>query len=218
MAENIVVSAKPREKTGKSAAKKYRAQGLIPAEFYSSHEENMHLLLDKKDFEMMLSKAHGLLDLEIEGAKKKFLSVVKDLQYHPVRGDVLHVDFLGVKRGEKLTIHVPIVLQGTAAGVKAGGILEHIIREVEVECLPKDLPEQLEIDITNLEIGDSIRVKDLKFENIRILDDPEETILLIEHARLTKEVEEMEAAEMEEEEEKEPEVITSRKEEEEEEE
>jgi len=218
------LKAKMREKTGKGATRKYRAEGWIPAEFYSSHQKNMHLLLNSRDFEIILTHGHGLFNLQVEGQDKDFQCVIKELQTEPVRGKLLHADFQGVKLGEKITLTVPIHLNGTAPGVKAGGIMEFLIREVEVECLPRDIPDSLEIDISQLEIGDTVRVKDLEQENIRILDDGEETILLIEHSKIIKELEEAEAAaeveieELEGEEAQEPEVITARKKEEEEEE
>jgi large subunit ribosomal protein L25 len=212
------IKATLREKIGKSPTKKYRAEGWIPAEFYSPHDENLHLLLNKSDFETTLTHGHGLLSLEVEGHDKEIQCVIKELQLDPVRGNVLHADFQGVTLGEKLTLKVPIALKGTAAGVKTGGILEFMIREIEIECFPRDIPENLEIDVTNFEIGDSVRVKDLNFEKVRILDDPEETILLVEHSKVAKEIEELEEAEVEVEEEEaaEPEVIGRKKEEEEE--
>jgi len=212
----IVIKAQKRDKTGKGAAKKFRAQGLIPGEFYSSHDGNYHILLDRKEFETVLPDAHGLVSLKIDGVKKELPCVIKDIQREPVKDGILHVDLQGVKRGEKLTVKVPVILTGTAEGVKAGGILEHLIRELEVECLPEDIPEKLEIDISEFNIGDSLHVKDLQFENIRIMDDPEETILLIEHSRVARELPVEEEVEEEAEEMKEPEVITARKEEEEE--
>ncbi len=213
MAE-VNITAKKRERIGKGSAGKYRSEGWIPAEYYSSHDDNQHLLLYSKDFETTLTHSHGLLNVAVEGEKKSLLCVVKDVQYEPIRGHVLHVDFQGVRMGEKITVNVPIILQGNSAGVKAGGILEHLIREAEVECLPKDIPERIVIDITALQIGDSVHVKDIEQENIKILDDPDETILLIEHPRIEKEVTAEEEAEVEEEL-TEPELIRERKEEEE---
>ncbi len=210
MAE-VLVKAKKREQTGKSATKQYRREGWIPGEFYSSHDENEHLLLNMKDVEATLISSHGLLTLDVEGQKKKLQCFVKDLQFHPVKGHVLHVDFQGIRKGEKITINVPVTLTGTAVGVKNGGILEHFIREFEIECLPKDIPEKIEIDISDMKIGDQVRVKDLQMENVKISDDPEETIVMIEHPRLEEEKEEEEV----EEEMAEPELIRSRKEEEE---
>lgn len=186
----------------------------------------MHLLLNRRDFEIVLAHGHGLFTLKVEGQDKDFQCVIRELQTEPVLGNLLHADFQGVKLGEKLTLTVPIHLDGTAPGVKAGGIMEFLIREVEVECLPKDIPDSLVVDISQLEIGDSIRVKDIEHENVRILDDPEETILLIEHSKIIKELEAAEAeaeaaaemVELEGEEAQEPEVITARKKEDEEEE
>jgi large subunit ribosomal protein L25 len=214
------LKAKLRDKTGKAATRKYRVDGWIPAEFYSAREKNLHLLLNGRDFERILTHGHGLFSLEVEGNKDQLQCVIKDIQLDPVAGSVLHADFQGVKLGEKLTLSVPIVLKGTAAGIKAGGILEFITREVEIECLPKDIPEQIEVDVTSLQIGDSVRVKDLNFENFRILDEPEDTILMLEHPKLAAEAEEEEKEEelLVEEEPKEPELVRKRKEEEEEEE
>ena len=223
---DTTLKAKMRENTGKGANRKYRAEGWVPAEFYSSHQENMHLLLNRREFEVLLSHGHGLLNLKVEGQEKDFQCVIKEIQTEPVLGNLLHADFQGVKVGEKLTLTVPIHLEGAAPGIKAGGIMEFLIREVEVECLPKHIPDSLTIDVSQLEIGDSVRVKDIVHENVRILDDPEETILLIEHSKIIKELEaaeaeaeaEAEIEELEGEEAQEPEVITARKKEEEEEE
>lgn len=212
---DLKLKAQKRERTGKKATKRYRQDGWIPAEFYSSQKENIHLILNKKEFESKLLHARGLLELEVEGEKEKLQCVLKDLQIDPVKETLLHADFQGIKMGEKLTLDVPIVLKGTAAGVKAGGILEFITREVEIECFPTDIPDHLEIDITALEIGDSVRIKDLKYDNIEILNDEDETILILEHAKVVEEVEEAEVGEGEEEI-TEPEVITARKEEDEE--
>jgi len=213
------LKAQLRDKMGKSATRKYRTEGWIPAEFYSSHQENMHLLLNSSEFENILSHGHGLFSLKVEGKDEDFQCIIKEIQTEPVLGKVLHADFQGVKLGEKLTLNIPIHLSGTAAGVKAGGIMEFLIREVEVECLPKDIPDSLNIDITALQIGDTVRIKDLVYGNIRILDDPEETILLIEHPKITQELEAVEEAEeLEGEEAQEPEVITARRKDEDEEE
>lgn len=212
MAE-IVLNAKQREKTGKSAARAYRNDGYIPAEYYSARHDNLHLLLNRREFDTLLSTTFSLLELEVEGVKGKKLCIVKDMQFHPVRGNVLHVDFQGVVRGEKLTVNVPFMLTGTAEGVKSGGILEHLVREIEIECLPKDIPEKLEYDVTNLQVGDSIHISDLDYPQFKILNDPEETIVQVIASRVAQEPTPEEAEEMAEEEEmKEPEVITEKKE------
>ncbi len=214
MAE-FVLKVKERTELGKGATRRARAMGYVPAEYYAPGEENLHLLINAKELDTQITHMHGLVELDVEGKKKKVLCVLKDVQRSPVSEEIIHVDFQGVKRGKKLTVSVPIVLVGTAAGVKAGGILEHIIREVRVECMPKDIPEKIELDITNLNIGDALHVKDLKVENARILDDPEETILLIERSRAAVGAEAEAATEEVEEEVTEPEVITAKSQEEE---
>lgn len=214
------ISVKLREKIGKNAAKKYRAEGWVPAEFYAAHSENIHLLVNSKEYEKTLIKGHGLFNLELTDQKKNFQCIIKEVQLDPVKGTLLHADFQGIKMDEKITLKVPVVIKGTSAGVKAGGIMEFLIREVEIECLPMEIPEKLEVDVSHLNIGDSIRIKDLQFEKFKILDDPEETVILVEHPKIAKEFEEVPAGEAVEaaEEPKEPEVIKARRKEEEEEE
>ena len=210
----VVIEARKRELIGKKSSKKLRKMGLVPGVFYEKGKPAVHLAFDIKALQYFMSHAHGLVDIKIEGKKEPLKCVLKDVQYHPVTDEVIHVDFQGVTMGEKISVTVPLVLRGTPRGVKEGGLLEHMIRELEIECLPKHLPEQLEIDVSHLKIGDALHVKDLSFENIRILDDPNEVILVIEAPRVEEAVEE--AAATFEEEPPEPEVITSRKEEKEE--
>ncbi len=205
MAE-LSVKAKKREQTGKGATKKYRYEGWIPAEFYSSHDDNVHLLLNEKDLGSTLVDSHGLINLNVEGQKKKLQCFIKDIQFHPVKGNILHVDFQGIRKGEKITITIPVTLQGTAEGVKNGGILEHFIRELEIECLPQDIPDAIEIDVSDFVMGDSFRIKDLEVENVKIFNDPEELILNIEYPKPEEEIEEELEGELEEEM-QEPEVI-----------
>lgn len=207
-----VIKALKREKTGKSAVRQYRRQGYVPGVYYSHGEEAIPLLFEEKMLRHFVGGSHALLDLQIEGTKKPLKCILKEIQQDPVSGKVLHVDFQGVKMGEKIVVTVPVVLTGTPAGVKEGGILEHMIRELEIECFPRDLPETLEIDVSNLKIGEAIHVKDLQFENIRILDEPDETILVIEAPRVAEEVvaEEEEVSEFAEP--QEPEVIREKKE------
>jgi large subunit ribosomal protein L25 len=212
----VVIEAKKREEIGSGNARKFRREGKVPGVFYIDGQDSIPILFDHKELNYFLNHAHGLVDLEISGEKAPLKCVLKEVQYHPVTEEPLHVDFLGVKMGEKIQLSVPLVLRGTPEGLKAGGILEHLIRELEVECLPKDIPDNLEVDVSGLSVGKSIHVGDLQFENVLILDDPGETVALVEMPRVqVSEVEEV--AEMGEEPE-EPEVIGKRKQEEEQEE
>lgn len=207
-----VLVAKKRNDFGKGAARRLRRQGFIPAVYYSHGEKAIPLSVDEKTLLYFMQKAHGLIELNIEGIKKNQKCIFKDIQYDPVTDEILHVDFQGVKMGEKITMTVPLVLKGTPVGVKSGGILEHLIREIEIECLPRYIPEYLELDVSELKIGDVIHIKDLQFENIKILEDPEETVVLIEMPRKAEVIEvEEEAEETLFEEPTEPEVITAKK-------
>jgi large subunit ribosomal protein L25 len=212
----VVIEAEKRESSGSGNARKYRRAGKVPGVFYIDGKDSISLLFEHKKLSYFLSHAHGLVDLEISGEKAALKCVLKEVQYHPVTDEPIHVDFLGVKMGEKIQLSVPLILRGTPEGIKAGGILEHLIRELEIECLPKDIPDNLEVDVSGLSVGKSLHVRDLQFENILILSDPGETIALVELPRVQiTEVEEV--AEVEEELE-EPEVIGKGKQEEEEEE
>lgn len=206
MAEILVTQQ--RKGLGKRDARRFRREGMIPGVYYYHGEEAIPLLFESKSLTYFLSSAKGLIDLQIEGEKEPKKCVIKEIQRDPVNGKFLHVDFLGVTMGKKITVTVPLVLNGTPAGVKAGGIMEHLIRELEIECFPRHLPEKLELDVGSLEIGDSIHVGELSFPNVDILDDPDGTIVVIEAPRVV--VEEVEE-EVEEEALEEPEVISEKK-------
>jgi large subunit ribosomal protein L25 len=207
-----VIEAKKRDLVGKKSAKNYRNEGYIPGVYYFHGNEAVSLLFDAKKLTQLLMGHRGLIDLKIEDEKEPLKCFLKDFQQDPVTDTPIHVDFQGVKMGEKIIIEVPLVVKGTPVGVKAGGIMEHITRDLEIECLPKDLPEILEVDVSQLEIGDSIHINDLNYENIRILNDPDDTVILVEAPRIVVEEEVVE------EELTEPELIGEEKEGEEEEE
>lgn len=185
----VVIEAKRRDMLGKTHLKKYRREGYIPGVYYFHGNEAIPLLFDSKKMVQFLTGHRGLIDLQIEGEKEPLKCFLKDYQLDPVTDVPIHFDFQGVKMGEKITVYVPLIVRGTPAGVKNGGIAEHLIRELEIECLPSHLPEFLEIDISHLEIGDSIHIKDLSFENVRILNDSEETVVLVETPRIVVEEE-----------------------------
>ncbi len=205
------IEATLREERGKGQARKLRRQGFVPGVFYEKGKEAIALAFNAKDLQKFLDETHAIVDIKVKGKKRSLKAIIKDVQTHPVTDEVIHVDFQGVTMSEKLTAVVPVVLTGTPEGVKQGGMLEHLIRELEIECYPKDLPETLEIDVSQLKIGDSIHVSDLKFDNLRILDDPSETIVVIEGPKVATEgevaAEEVSGVEM-----TEPEVIKKGKE------
>lgn len=216
----VKLKASLRTEKGKGAAKRLRDSEMIPAIYYGKKIETVPLLVSARDFKSAMTTEAGsnvLINLEIEGELPDSLEgrqtvIVKEIQRHPVRGDILHVDFHKVIMSEEIQAAVPIVLVGEAAGVKLGGVLQHPVREVNVKCLPKDIPEHIEVDVAELEIGDNIHLSNLpSLTGVEFLDEPEE--ILVSVIPPTK-VEEVPVAVPEEEEEVavEPELVGERKE------
>jgi large subunit ribosomal protein L25 len=166
MAKQVKLKAEPRTATGRSAARKLKARGVIPAIIYGAKDKAQPLQLSARDINAMLSQASGeniLVELEIAGEKSNRTALVQEIQHSPVGGDVLHIDFHAVSMDEKIQAEVPLEPTGIANGVKNfGGLLEQSLRTLAVECLPRDLPDRITVDVSNLNIGDSIHVRDIK--------------------------------------------------------
>lgn len=208
--EKIKLKAEIREEVGKEAAKKFRHLGLIPAVVYKG-KNCLNIKISCKDFLQVIHTKAGenvIVNLQLEGAAKSSrTTIIKEVQYHPVRGDILHVDFNEISLTEAITVKVPIAVKGEAQGIKEGGVLEHILWEVEIECLPTQIPENISVDVSSLNIGDSILVQDLPVPaGVKILGDSKTTVITLAAPH----VEEEEVAKPEEES-AEPEVITERK-------
>ncbi|MPZ17132.1 MAG: 50S ribosomal protein L25 [Luteitalea sp.] len=158
-----VLEAAKRETRGKNAAHRLRTQGQVPAVVYSGGMENIAVAVDAKTLSRILhsdSGVNSLIDLSLDESSAKVL--VKDFQLDPVTHEILHADFFRVAMHKQLTISVPVMLKGEARGVKQQtGMLDFVTREIEVECLPGDIPEHIEIDVSELVIGDGVRVGDL---------------------------------------------------------
>ncbi len=207
----VKLKATKREGTGKQVAKKLRRNGLIPAIYYFHGQDSIPIAIDAKGFQTMLSEEVTIVDLEFDNGDV-LPSVIREIQWDPVTTKPLHVDFLGVKLDEAVTVEVPLHLVGTPNGVKnQGGVLQFLVRAVEIECLPRDIPEHIEVDVSGLNVHDSITVGDLETPNFQIITDPETVIASVVPPRI-----EVEAEEAEVEEEQEPEVVSKKKEEEEE--
>jgi large subunit ribosomal protein L25 len=173
-----------RSTVGKGVARKLRQAGSIPAVYYGRGEEPIVLTVGLKELEEVIVKAEGsnvIVDLKVDGdgvGDRKAL--IREIQRDPVGGHILHLDLQHISLTERITVEVPIVLTGIPTGVKdGGGILEHLLRDVEVECLPTDIPSRLEIDVSALNIGDSLHVSDLKAENVTILTEGERPIAAV---------------------------------------
>ena len=207
--EHLRLEAEVREKAGKEIARGLRREGLIPAILYGTKEKTVSLQINEKDFEKVRRAGgeHAVIELKVGHSATS--AVVKEEQFDPVLGNLLHVDFLRVNLTEKMKFMVPLVTVGESAGEKAGGIVEHVLREVEVECLPDRIPENIEIDVARLEIGDSLRVQDLTVpEAVEIVTEADRVIISVIAPRVVEE-------EVEKEEVAEPELVGGEKKEEE---
>jgi large subunit ribosomal protein L25 len=179
------LAAQIRKEQKKGPARRFRQKGLIPAIFYGRSAENI-LLTVKNDELVKLhkdKKDHAFIRLLIDnGGETKIekLSLIKELQYQPLTGKLYHADFYEVDMKAKLTFEVPLLFVGKSIGIENGGELQHIKREVKISCLPVNLPDHIEIDVTDLDIGDSIKVKEMKLaEGITVLDPADAAIVAV---------------------------------------
>ncbi len=211
--EQIELKAEIRTEIGKQKNKHLREKGLIPAVVYRQGKETVPLKIPAGEVNRVLHTEHGenvVIALTVTGdakQKKERLVMIKEVQSEPIYGGILHVDFHEISLSEKLKVHVPVEPKGEPVGVKQDvGVLEHTLREVEVECLVTQIPNHLEVDVSQLQIGDSLHVRDLIApEGVQILTDPELTIFTVKPPEKVEEVAPVEAEVAE------PEVITERK-------
>jgi large subunit ribosomal protein L25 len=200
MTSDMAVAAQTREERGSNAARRLRAKGVLPAVLNDASGASVALTLDKHNFEQILVHHTGenlLLDLAIDGGSARKV-LLTEVQHNHVNGSVVHADFREVSLTEKITVSIVIELIGEAAGVNAGGVLEQVLREVEVECLPSDIVETIELDISALDIGDSVSVADVKVPaTLVILTAVEQTVAMVAtpRAEVEEEAEEEAAAE-----------------------
>ena len=196
--EEPKLRAKIRDKMGKGYARKLRKRGSLPAILYGRHlRESIPLEIEMEELRQFLSLHPAArekvftLNLIDEKANEKREVIIKSFQRDPVKRELQHIDFYEITRGEKITTIVPLSFVGKAQGVKKGGIVEYLQREVEIECFPRDIPTTIEVDLTPLDIGDSLSVKDLKVPSkVKILTYPEERIVSIVPPARREEVEE----------------------------
>jgi large subunit ribosomal protein L25 len=162
--ESNVLQAQPRTSGTKNDARRVRAGGKIPAVLYGAGKDAISVTLDPRHVTRILHSRTGhntIFDLSLEGGEQAKAMIV-DWQYEPIKGSLMHIDLKRIAMNKKLTVSVPIVLKGEAVGVKVdGGVLEQLLREVEIECLPADIPSTIDVDISNLTFGVVLRVSDL---------------------------------------------------------
>lgn len=176
----IILKAQKREQFKKSISKTLRKAGFIPGIVYGHNEDNIPIKATELSLRpIVFSSEAQVVKLEIEGEPQPINCILKDTQFDPISGRLIHFDLLKLKAGEKITIEVPVILKGTAAGVKEGGLLQHILHKLEVECSSQNIIPHIDIDITNLQIGDSVKVSDIKIEGVRILNDETAAIVAV---------------------------------------
>jgi len=182
--KQVTLSAIKREKTGKETAKKLRRQGLVPAIIYGPHFDPLPIAVKFSELESILHKYKGetlLFNLEINnGQTSKVQAILKEYQIHPVTDKIIHLDFLAIKEGETITLDIPLEFIGRPVGLTRGGVLEILMHELTIECLPANIPDKIQVDISNLDVGDVLHVKDIQVpEGVKVVDDPEETVVTI---------------------------------------
>jgi len=212
--EGSILKVRLRNKRGKSYTRKLRRKGGIPAILYGHHlDKNLLLEVESRELHAFLSRyfqGEKIAKLQIADSEenKQREVIVKDVQWDPVKRFLQHVDFYEITRGEKITTTVPLSFVGKSRGEEKGGIVEHFLREIEIECFPRDIPSLIEVDINSLDIGDSLYVRDLKVSpKISIKSPSQEIVVSIASPREEEKLEEKEEV-------KEVEVITEKKEEE----
>src|SRR5690242_6037808 len=178
----VSFTAQPRENTGKGAARSLRARGQVPAVIYGHDIQPKSLSLNARDLDKMLGHIQAestVIEVTVDGQTSKTL--IREIQRHPIKRQILHVDFQALVAGEKVTVNIPITLLGIPEGVKLeGGVLEQSLRELEIEVDPSSIPDHVELDVSNLKIGDSLHVSDIKLaEGVTILDDPETSVAVV---------------------------------------
>ena len=181
--EKMFLNIEVRGETGRGKVKALREKGFIPAVIYGEGKEGRSVQVSKRQIFDLVHKhrlENALVTLKLEGEAER-PCLIKDIQHDPLRGDIIHVDFNAIAMDKKLRISVPIIGDGEPSGVKQeGGSLEHTLWEIEVECLPSDIPEKIVVDISGLKLGESIHVKDLKLaEGVRSLTDPDNVLFAV---------------------------------------
>jgi large subunit ribosomal protein L25 len=208
------LAATPRSATGKGAARSLRRDGQVPAVIYGHAREAQSLAINTRELERLLNRVSAettVIELSLDGRVTRTL--IREIQRHPFKRTIIHIDFQELVAGEKVTVDVPIVIVGTAAGVREGGILDQVMRELSVEVDPVNIPNHIDVDVSSLTIGHSVHVSDLVLpEGVTVLDDPDATVAVVSAPKV---VEETPVAATETEAIAEPEVIGKKKEDEE---
>lgn len=176
------LNATPRTDTGKGVARKLRAAGQVPGVIYGHGREPQTLTVNAREFDRLAERVRitsTVIELALDG--KTARTLVREIQRHPIKRELLHVDFQELVAGEKVTVSVPLRFTGTAEGVKTGGgILEEVMHQIHVECDPSNIPDHIDVDVTALTIGHSLHIGDLTMpEGVVVTDDADQTVVVV---------------------------------------
>jgi large subunit ribosomal protein L25 len=194
--DRIAITAKVREKAGKGVARGLRREAQVPAVLYS-HGKSTPIAMVSKDISKILNAEggeHALINLKLEGVKGagEKLALIKDYQVDPLSGKLIHLDLMEVAMNQKVKIHVEVHISGTAAGVKEGGIFQYGQRDLEIECLPANIPDIIDVNIAHLKVNESLHVRDITApEGVKILTEGDQTVATIQPPMSEAKLEEM---------------------------
>jgi large subunit ribosomal protein L25 len=177
----VRLEVKERERTGSRESRRLRREGLVPGVLYGRGKKPHPICVPERELRRALTGDHGLhaiLDVVLEGQKTTHASILKEAQEDPIKGRVIHVDLHEVRLDQPIQAEVVVELVGESEGVKEGGVLSQVVREINVEALPMEIPDRLELDVSGMAIGDTLRLSDLPTrEGVTYLDDPDDTVL-----------------------------------------
>lgn len=184
-----------RDKTGKEYVKKIRREGKVPGVFYFHGKESTPFEVDEKALLATIGHESSLIHASFDG-KNARKCVIREIQYNPINHAPIHVDLMGILLSEKISVTVPIYLSGTPTGVKnESGLMQQLMREVEIESLPTDIPDHIDVDATRLHVGESLHLSDIETEKFTILGDTSRAVVTVTHLRISEVAEELEAEE-----------------------
>jgi large subunit ribosomal protein L25 len=194
MSTKATLKAQKREDFGKGASRSLRRAGRVPAVLYGRDLESVHLSIDAHEAEQLfhaISVDNTIVDLTVDGEKKPYQTLVREIQTHPWKDSLVHVDFLQIQEGVEVDLEIPVELVGVPVGVRLkGGVLEQIVHELEVRCVPSKIPESFTLDVTELDVNESLHVSDIPVsEGVEILMSPDQTICAVAIPRVAEEPE-----------------------------
>ncbi|MCI0472378.1 MAG: 50S ribosomal protein L25 [Ignavibacteria bacterium] len=176
----ITLKVDKRTEFKKSTSNQMRKAGFIPGIYYIHGGENIAIKANELALRpVVFTSESKIINLEIEGESKPYSCILKNVQFDPITTRIIHFDLIGLKEGEKINLEVTVSLNGNPVGVKEGGLVQFILHKLNVSCMPKDIPSHIDLDVTNLNIGDSIKVSDIKIDNVEILNEESQVIVQV---------------------------------------